>query len=182
MRLTVQRITLGWISSTVLLMSRARGTSGTDYGAPIYQEKLIWPIWLWAFCIFLTGSLSLAVWAATDPTLTIAISIVQLLALVVLERSSALVITVTKGWLIVGKASIPRAHIHNFRVLDPQSMKRIRGADGDPAAFISIRFWVTTGISMNQRDPKDPTPYWLISSKRPEELKKALFVESASEH
>ena len=163
-------------------MSRVRGTSGTDYGAPIYQEKLIWPIWLWAFCIFLTGSLSLAVWAATDSTLTITISIIQLLALVALERSSALTITVTKGWLIVGKASIPRAHIHNFEVLDAASMKRVRGVDGDPAAFLGIRFWVTTGITMAQRDPKDPTPYWLISSKRPGELKKALFVESASQH
>lgn len=156
--------------------------SGVDYGAPIYREKLIWPIWLWLFLLAMTGSLSLAVWAATDTTLTVAISLLQLIALIALERSSALTITVTKGWFIVGKAAIPRAHIYNFHSLDAATMKRARGVDGDPAAFLGIRFWVSTGIKMDQRDPKDPTPYWLISTKRPEELKKALYVQSASEH
>jgi hypothetical protein len=153
-----------------------------DFGATIYTEKMIWPIWLWSFLIFMFASLSLALWAAAGNTAAAVLTIAELLLLIILERRTGLKVTVTKGWLIVGRAAIPRAHIHGFAPLSPAEMKRARGKDFDPAAFLDIRFWVKGGVKIMQRDPKDPTPYWLISSKAPEDLVRVLDLRSIADH
>ncbi len=153
-----------------------------DYGATIYREKMTWPLWLWAFLIFMLASLSLALWAAAGTSPASILSIAELLLLIFAQRKSALSISVTKGWLIVGKAAIPRAHIHSFVPLSAVAMKEARGRDFDPAAFLEIRFWVKGGVKAMQRDPKDPTPYWLLSSRAPEDLVRALDLRSISDH
>jgi len=147
-----------------------------DYGSPIFQEKLSWSWWLWCFAIFMAGSLSIAVWAAIGNDAAITISLIQLGLLIFTARRTALEITLTKGWLLVGPAAIERAFIHNFIALDFKEFKRIRGVDADPASYLQIRFWVNAAIKIDLRDPKDKTPYWLISTNRANELAKLLNV------
>jgi hypothetical protein len=147
-----------------------------DYGTPIFQEKLSWSLWLWCFSIFMTGSLSLAVWAALGNQAAIIVSLIQVGLLILAAEKTALKITVTKGWLLVGPAAIERAFIHNFKALGASEFKRTRGIDADPASYLQIRFWVNSAIKIDLRDPKDKTPYWLISTNRANELAKILNV------
>jgi len=147
-----------------------------DYGSPIFQEKLSWSWWLWCFAIFMAASLSLAVWAAIGNQAALTISVIQIALLILAARQSSLTITVTKGWLLVGPAAIERAFIHNFKALEFKEYKRIRGVDADPASYLQIRFWVNSAIKIDLRDPKDKTPYWLISTNRANELAKLLNV------
>ena len=163
-------------------MRKRNQKESRDFGAPIYSEKLSWPAWLWAFVIFLFSSLSLALWAAAGTRSAFILSALELLFLLSMKRKSSLHIFVTKGWLVVGKAAIPRAHIYNFRALSPATMKSERGPGFDPAAYIDIRFWVKGGVKIAQRDPKDPTPYWLISSRAPENLVRVLDLQSMADH
>ncbi|CAB4749434.1 unannotated protein [freshwater metagenome] len=147
-----------------------------DYGVPIYQEKMNWSKSLWLFVIFMAASVSLSIWAALGNGAALAVSLIQLGLLIFVAKRTALVITVTKGWLLVGPAAIERAFIHNFKALESAEFKRIRGVDADPASFLQIRFWVSTAIKIDLRDPKDKTPYWLISTNRASELAKLLNV------
>ena len=147
-----------------------------DYGTPIFQEKITWPWWLWGFAVFMAGSLALAIWAALGNEAVIIACVLQLALLFFAQEKSSLKITLTKGWLLVGPAAIERAFIHNFKALDFSEYKRIRGVDADPASYLDIRFWVNTAIKMDLRDPKDKTPYWLISTNRANELAKLLNV------
>jgi len=147
-----------------------------DYGTPIFQEKLSWSLWLWCFSIFMTGSLSLAVWAAIGNQAAIIVSLIQVGLLILAAEKTALKITVTKGWFLVGPAAIERAFIHNFMALGASEFKRTRGIDADPASYLQIRFWVNSAIKIELRDPKDKTPYWLISTNRANELAKILNV------
>ena len=124
----------------------------------------------------MAASLSLAVWAAIGIDAAITISLIQLGLLIFTAQRTALEITVTKGWLLVGSAAIERAFIHNFEALEFKEYKRIRGVDADPASYLQIRFWVSTAIKIDLRDPKDKTPYWLISTNRANELAKVLNV------
>jgi hypothetical protein len=55
---------------------------------------------------------------------------------------------------------------------DKFGFERTRGAD--PAAFFAITFWISQGIKVAVKDDRDPTPYWLISTKRATELAAAL--------
>ena len=124
----------------------------------------------------MAASLSLAVWAAIGNQAALTISVIQIALLILAARQSSLTITVTKGWLLVGPAAIERAFIHNFKALEFKEYKRIRGVDADPASYLQIRFWVNSAIKIDLRDPKDKTPYWLISTNRANELAKLLNV------
>ena len=124
----------------------------------------------------MAASLSLAVWAAIGSQAALIISVIQIALLILAAQQSSLTITVTKGWLLVGPAAIERAFIHNFKALEFKEYKRIRGVDADPASYFQIRFWVSTAIKIDLRDPKDKTPYWLISTNRANELAKVLNV------
>ena len=124
----------------------------------------------------MAASLSLAVWAAIGNQAALIISVIQIALLILAARQSSLTITVTKGWLLVGPAAIERAFIHNFKALEFKEYKRIRGVDADPASYLQIRFWVNSAIKIDLRDPKDKTPYWLISTNRANDLAKVLNV------
>ena len=124
----------------------------------------------------MAASLSLAVWAAIGSQAALIISVIQIALLILAAQQSSLTITVTKGWLLVGPAAIERAFIHNFKALEFKEYKRIRGVDADPASYLQIRFWVNSAIKIDLRDPKDKTPYWLISTNRANELAKVLNV------
>ena len=124
----------------------------------------------------MAASVSLSIWAALGNGAALAISLIQLVLLIFAAKRTALDITVTKGWLLVGPAAIERAFIHNFKALESAEFKRVRGVDADPASYLEIRFWVSTAIKIDLRDPKDKTPYWLISTNRANELAKLLNV------
>jgi hypothetical protein len=37
-----------------------------------------------------------------------------------------------------------------------------------------LRSWVPTAVRIDLVDPDDPTPYWFVSTRRPDELVRAL--------
>jgi hypothetical protein len=48
------------------------------------------------------------------------------------------------------------------------------GRQLDPAAFVVHRPWIGSMALLTLEDPADPTPYWLVSTRRPERLLAAL--------
>jgi hypothetical protein len=139
-----------------------------------FSETLHWPIWLWFFLLFLAASLSFAVWAALGVRAAIFISVIQFGLLLLAYFTSGLKIGLKAGWLQVGKAKIEIEFISTVCTLDSEQMRKARGPQLDPAAYLALRFWVSTGIKIELNDPRDPTPYWLISTKAAEKLQLAL--------
>ncbi|NCZ73340.1 MAG: DUF3093 family protein, partial [Actinobacteria bacterium] len=43
-----------------------------------------------------------------------------------------------------------------------------------PTAHLALRFWVKTGVKITISDHRDPTPYWLLSSRKSDEIVRAL--------
>ena len=86
----------------------------------------------------------------------------------------AMKIEVTKDELRIGRAHIDRRFLDEFIELDSNQMALTRGRDANPAAFLAIRFWQPLGIKVTLQDKRDPTPYWLITSKTPAKLTGAL--------
>ncbi|MCX6429630.1 MAG: DUF3093 domain-containing protein [Actinobacteria bacterium] len=140
----------------------------------LYKEVLRPPFWLLCFVFFLLGSIAFAIWAAFDNLagqISLALSI---FALVAIATKVAMTIEVSESELRIGAAHIDRMYLGEVKELSIDEMRLTRGRDADPAAFLAIRFWQPHGIKIELRDPRDPTPYWLISSKHPGALAKAL--------
>jgi hypothetical protein len=48
--------------------------------------------------------------------------------------------------------------------------------DADARAYLLLRPYLKRGVRVDIVDPDDPTPYWLVSCRRPEDLVSAVRV------
>ena len=136
----------------------------------IFKEVLRPPIWLLAFIYFLLLSLVIAIWAAFDNNVALVAFIVATIAIVYIAIAMRSTITLDSEELRIDRAHIEIKYLGSATVVDSQTMRLLRTRDADPAAYLAIRFWISKGIKITIVDPRDPTPYWLITSKRGEVL------------
>lgn len=76
--------------------------------------------------------------------------------------------------LLVDDARLPTRFIAQVVPLDAAGRRALLGADADPLAFVVQRPWISRAAQIVLDDPADPTPYWLVSTRRPERLAAAL--------
>ena len=76
--------------------------------------------------------------------------------------------------LRAGRFQIPLSAIGDIEVLDRERFGRLIGPEANPAAQLMIRGDVKQGARLFISDPSDPTPYVIISSRRPEQLIAAI--------
>ena len=139
-----------------------------------YREVIRPSFWLLSFIYFLFLSLVVSIWAALGNTPAL-ISLVFLTAsLALMAKRMEMVIEVNGGELRIDRAHIDFMYLGKVTALSADEMKKIRTRDADPAAYLAIRFWVSAGVKVEIKDPRDTTPYWIISTKRGEDLVKAL--------
>ena len=140
----------------------------------LFTELVRPPLWLLAFIFFLLASVALSIWAAFDNpagTITLGVGVVLLF---IMRRSMMMTILLSESELRIGTAHIDRAYLGEVSELSIEEMRLSRGRDADPAAFLAIRFWEPHGVKIMVEDPRDPTPYWLISSKNAKGLVEVL--------
>jgi hypothetical protein len=136
----------------------------------IFTEVLRPPIWVLAFIYFMFLSLVIAIWAALDTNATIVAFAISTLAIPFIARSLTSRISIDQRELRIDKAHIDLKFLGKVTVLDSDAMRLLRTRDADPAAFLAIKFWASKGIKIEVTDPRDSTPYWLVTSKRGEKL------------
>jgi len=139
-----------------------------------FKEVIRAPLWLIAFVYFLFLSMVLSIWAALGNTPALITFAILTIWLIYLYFKTALRIVVDATHLRVGNAAIEHTYIGEVAVLTPAQVKLVRTRDADPLAFLAIRFWSSKAIKVEISDPRDRTPYWLITTKKGQELSKAL--------
>jgi len=123
-----------------------------------------------AFIYFLFLSLVIAIWAAFDNTVTLFAFIAATIAIIYIAFAMRSTITFDGKELRIDRAHIDIKYLGEATILDSSAMRLLRTRDADPAAYLAIRFWIPKGVKIAVVDPRDPTPYWLITSKRGEEI------------
>ncbi len=86
-------------------------------------------------------------------------------------------VTLRGGELRVGPARIPVHALGHLEVIHPNTKRRALGPELDPAAFVLHTGWVGPVLRIAVTDPADPTPYWIFSVRRAEELATLLRSE-----
>ncbi|CAN1511895.1 Protein of unknown function DUF3093 [Candidatus Nanopelagicaceae bacterium] len=141
----------------------------------IFKEVIRPPLWLLAFIYFMFLSLVVAIWAALDNRSALIALILATVALITIARSARSEIVVTENELRVGRAHIELKYLSKVEQIDTQQMRLLRTRDADPAAYLAITFWISTGVKITLQDDRDPTPYWLVSCKNSKELTSTLY-------
>jgi hypothetical protein len=77
-------------------------------------------------------------------------------------------------WLHVDDARLPLSAVASVEVLEPVAYSDALGVAQHPLAFVVQRPWINRGVRIVLDDPEDPTPYWIVASRRPERLHEAL--------
>jgi hypothetical protein len=148
-----------WVKRILNAMAKSNSKSE-------FAERIVWPIWLWLFLAMMVGSIYLTFWAPFGHLAAIIITAVITGLLIYSNSKFALEIVLINDWLYVGNAKIECKYLKKATPLNRADFLKLRGRDADPAAFYGTRFWVSTGVKIEINDKKDPTPYWLISSRK----------------
>ncbi|MGH3748264.1 MAG: DUF3093 domain-containing protein [Micromonosporaceae bacterium] len=140
-----------------------------------HQERLILPWQLWAPALGLAALLAAEIHLGASGVRAWAPYAVLLpLAAVGLWQLGRIRIAVEAGELLVDDARLPVRHIASAQPLSPEQKRQLLGPDAHPLAFVVQRPWVRGAVKVVLRDPNDPTPYWVISSRAPDHLVTAL--------
>jgi hypothetical protein len=119
------------------------------------REVMRWPIWLTLLIICLDLAILLAIWASLGNQATLVTAIILTASTIYFYYVTSLTLELTTERLKAGRL------FH-------------RGAGINPQAYLALRFWIKRGLKIEIADPRDPTPFWLISSKNPERFLERL--------
>ncbi len=138
-----------------------------------FRERL-WPApWLFISTALVIPA-SLLVFLPISMTAGIAVAAGLYLLCVVALLASAPLIEVTDTELHAGRAVLPLSVIDAATAYLAAEAQHERGPALDARAWLLIRGWVSPVVKVSLNDPADPTPYWLVSTRRPDELVAAL--------
>ena len=149
-------------------------TPSLDAAGTVFRERLTVPWWTWLAALFWAATLGIAYGHALGLPVGIAVGVLAFaLATTGLVQVST-VVRVDPSGLWVGPAHLPHTCIGRVEVLDADAARRRRGPEADPRAYTALRGWVRTAVALEVVDPRDPTPSWYVSTRRPQQLAAAL--------
>ncbi len=147
-------------------------TTGSDASRSVrYREVLRPPIWWYAVALFVAGLLAAEFHiGGVDLTDWLSFGILLPLSVVIVWSLGRSAVEIVDGELRVRGAHIPLDEVSGAVALDAKTLRLVVGREGDPAAFVSIRPWIGPGVQLWVDDPEDPTPYWVISTRHPQQV------------
>jgi len=141
----------------------------------VYDERLGVPLRWWALATMFLASMLLAFLVATPLWIALTgTAVLVVLVLTLFLGYGAARISVHDGVLTAGRAHIPLAHVGDVVPLDADDTRRLAGREADARAYLLLRPYLRRAVRIGIDDPADPTPYWLVSTRRPERLAAAL--------
>lgn len=139
----------------------------------IYRERL-WPA-PWVFiATALVVPASLLVFLPISIEAGIICAIVLYGAIVVTLLLTTPTVEVTVDSFAAGRALLPRAAVGAVDAFQGADATAQRGTALDARAWLLLRGWIPGVVRVELDDAHDPTPYWLVSSRRPARLAAAL--------
>ena len=72
-----------------------------------------------------------------------------------------------------GSASVEWSHVEKVEAIAAEDSRAEKGIMLDARAWLVLRPWVGPVVKVVLNDPNDPTPYWLVSTRRPEAVASA---------
>jgi hypothetical protein len=140
---------------------------------PIYTERLLPTFWVCAALFPIVPALILVsapfnVWIGT-----IVGVLVYLAALIALFVRS-INLSVTHEKFIYGNAMVESEYIGAVSAYTGEAARVERGTALDARAYTRFRAFMPGVVKLEITDANDPTPYWLVSTRRPLKLAEAL--------
>lgn len=148
--------------------------------ATTYSETLYAPVSWWLAAV---GGAVVVWWVfvfATPMAFAIAVAVLAgALACAGVWSYGRVSVGVGDGVVYAGRARIDPAFCADATALDPERTAAVRGPEADARAYLMLRPYIATAVRIEVADRRDPTPYWLVSSRHPERLAAAIAAARA---
>ena len=140
-----------------------------------FRERLGAPAWAWFVVFGLVLCLTVAFWVPLGAPAGLVCLVLGSALVTWLLLTTATTTVVTARELRAGRAHLSGDAIGLVATLDAAATANARGANADPRAFTIMRsLSAKESVSLEILDDDDPHPYWLISTRRPLELGRAI--------
>jgi hypothetical protein len=136
-----------------------------------YRERLTVPATWWLLGAVSTTIIGSGIWAGLGGWWP-AVTYLVLFALVgsILVNWNRATITVTDGVLNANGTTLPLAKAGKTVALDERETTVVAGPRADPAAHLLLRPYLKRAVYIDIEDPESTVPYWLVATRRPDEL------------
>jgi hypothetical protein len=147
------------------------GTIGGPDSAIAYREVLRTPPWWYVVALgvaailageFRIGGVDVTIWVPFCTLLPLSVVIVWAMG-----RSR---VEIVDGELRVRGGRLRLSDVSGAVALDPLTLRRVVGREGDPAAFVSVRPWIKPGVQLWLDSTDGGVPYWVISTRHPRQV------------
>jgi hypothetical protein len=144
----------------------------------VYHERLRVPVSWWVLGMISVLMLGAGFLAGFDWEPAVGVYGILTVSLAAILISWGLLrLEVADGELRVGRDRLPLAVAGEVTALDEEQTRAMRGPRADPAAYLMTRPYLSRSVYIAVDDPAVRGPYWLVGTRRPEEL--AAAIEAA---
>jgi Protein of unknown function (DUF3093) len=145
-----------------------------------YRERLFAPWWLWLVSTAIAATLGFAFGVPLGVPAGIATWVVAEALVAYVLLSAAASVAVTAQGLVAGRATLPYPVMGQVAALDDRQAAALRGREADPRAYLLLRPWIARAVRVDVDDPRDPAPYWYVSTRHGDQLAAALDLARRS--
>jgi Protein of unknown function (DUF3093) len=141
---------------------------------PTHDERLYVPLTWWPVLIAIVIFGSLEVGSGFSYVVLVPVAIFLFGFFIVPLALSGLVrVRLRDGVLQAGKDELPVMQVTTITALDRAETRLRLGPQADPACHSVVRGWVGSSVMLRMANP-EPVPYWIVSTRHPEELVSAI--------
>jgi hypothetical protein len=145
-----------------------------------YTERLglTWSAWLAALVVDLIIGFELLIGFPRLPA-WVPFAVLLPLTAALMAWWGRIQVRIADGEFLVDDARLPLTVISDVVALDAAGKREALGVGSHPMAFVIQRPWIGPAVQVLLDDPADPTPFWVISTRRPVELATTLLAAKA---
>lgn len=142
----------------------------------VFTERLFVPPWWWAFFLLAVAIVvGQGIYMHSPWWVWLLLVLLGPLIAWLLVRAGSEKIYITDDGeghrsLVAGGAVLPLENIARCAVVPATAKSAAMGRQLDPEAYVVHRGYIKTMAIIVLDDPEDPTPYWLVSCRKAEEL------------
>lgn len=142
---------------------------------PAYREHLRVPLRWWVQATMFLATLWIAFIVSTPAWIAwTATAVLVAVTYGLFWQVGSARVEVADGELRAGRAHIPLTLVGTPEPLDAMGTRRVAGVEADARAYLLLRPYLKQSVRVPILDPADPTPYWLVGSRRPKALAAAI--------
>jgi hypothetical protein len=145
----------------------------------IYRERLWASAWVFISTALVIPA-SLLVFLPINFGAGVIVAIVLYAGCVAILIATSPTIEVTTEQFVAGRARLPVVFIGAVEGFRGNDATLERGQRLDARAWLLIRGWVGPVVRVDVLDAGDPTPYWVVSTRHPEDVVAAIATARAT--